>query len=540
MKLLRISALAFLLSVPALYAAYSPEVHLPKEKQTAARKGTMALKSLPRAVRQAYIAEKLGLCYLPNGGYAYQKEATSGTVEGVAASYYYAYTAAVFVGSDGRVYGLRETQKKKDARPQDDELVKRAQRAIYECSPESVFAGLSDEITQMCLKTAKNRLDALPQPVRDCFFAELDGLFYMPDGKSACSSFKGKYRANGTDVMIEFPEVYKGARFVDSNGVEQDYYDVLDNQRKSREVYGNAWTLAALCAELVGKEEVLRLYADEIKLMRKYRKDIDDHGAPKVDKKQQAAATQPKKPEVVRGVNALRSLPRQMREAYLAERMGLCFMSNGEPAYDDKWCISTREGLRVRHYSPKSGAHFIASNGKEYGLHESYDKKATNKQMLERLKKQATETVRGLFGADGDAILDACSKEIAEMAALTAKNRLSMMPAELRMAFLAEHLELMYLPGGKNAYTAGLGKWKVLGCGREAEWKRIDKQSRYMDASGKENIADQIISKYWAKYGSSWTLCKWCTILAGTKPLTEFFGSEVDAMRKYREEVTVE
>lgn len=535
MKHLLPAVLMLTLSGLPLHALYAPEVILPEEKMADMRKGTSALKSLPRDLREAYIAEKLGLCFLPTGGSAYQSKATDGTLEGIPAHYYYAYTAAVFVGSDGKVYGLRDTQKKKNGRPKDEEAVKRALKAIYGGNAEAVFSGLAEEITQMCVKTAKNRLDAMPQAMRDCYLAELDDLFYLPGGKNANTKKKGTTHVNGTDVIIEFDQIESGAKFVDSNGEEQDRGDVVDHQRKSRELYSSAWMLAHLCATLAGKDEILQIYPREVKAMRKYRKDINAYGAPKASKKPQQDAPQskPKKPEVSRCVSALSAMPRQMREAYLAERMGLCFMPTGSAAYDKSWIITTREGLRVRNYPAHSGARYVGSKGKEFDFYESIDKKSGK--ASERLKKLATEAIRGLYSSDEDAIIDAFSKDITEMTIRTAKDRLYTMPAPLRAAFLAEEGELIFMPDGSDPYTGNKGRTKVSGCDRELEWREYHEDAHFIDPSGKELSMKDDIPKHLRKHMDTWLLTKWCSQLAGKKAVLDIFADDVAAMRQHYE-----
>lgn len=524
---------AFQVCVGMLYGAYAPEVHVSDEKMVEVRKAINAMKSVSKVVRQAYMAERLGLCFLPNGGYAYQHHA----MEKDGVRFYYAYTASEFVGSDGKMYQLRATQAKAAGKSKQADAVKRVMSVVDSGSPEAVWAGFADEITQMCLKTAKNRLDVLPQDVRDCFIAQMAELLYMPDGKDAYTGRVKSTRANGTDIDMEYKEAHNGAKFVDSNGVVQDYYDMVGNRRSSREIYPRAWDLASLCGSLIGMEEVLRLYPDELKAMRKYRKDVETHGEPQITKKHQNETAQVKKPEAVRSVSALRAMPKLMREAYLAERMGLCFMASGAAAYEDRWVILTREGMRVRCYPAKSGARFVDSKGKENTLQTCQEKKAANPTGVERLKRVAADVVRGLYGSDEEAVLDSFSKDIEDLAVKTAKNRLFAMPKMMRAAFLAEEAELAYLPGGKSAYTDATINWRIDGCDRHGTSKKLHPDARFRDVYGKEYVFDSIMKKEWAKHEKTWLLCKWCSLIAGKDAILELFADEVAAMRKQYKEV---
>lgn len=516
-----------LLSALPVWAMYAPEINLPEERKAAVRKASAALKSLPRDVRESYIAEKMGLCFLPNGGSAYMRQSSD-------SKSYYAYTPSLFVGSDGKEYGLRDTQKKTESRARDAEAVKTALAVINTGSAEAVFAELAKEVTQMCNQTVKNRLKIMPQALRDCFLAELSRLVYLPGGKSAYTGKIASSRAPGSDVDIRHEVVCEGAKFVDSQGVEHGFHDVLEQQRDSRDLYRDAWALAALCKELVGVEEILLLYAEEVEAMRKYRKSIAAGATPVVDKKE--GSTQPRSPEANRCISAMRSMPKPMREAYLAEKMGFCYNHLGTPAYEDKWVITTREGIRVRHYPVRTDSRFMSSNGKECGYAESL-KKSSSKQGSDRLNKLAAEVMRGLFGGSEDAVIDAFSKDINEMAVRTAKNRLSSMPPVMRAAFFAEEAEMVFLPGGASGYTGKVGTWRVLGCRREASWNIVAPDARFIDAAGREHDITQVVQKEWRAHGQAWLLARWCTRVAGKEAVLGLFSAEISAMRKHYEAV---
>lgn len=537
LKIVYLAVLCLVCVVQFAAGNYAPKAEVPEGNQTNVRRAAAAFKRLPKIMRQAFIAERLGLCFQPSGGNIYARSASEFTTAGISVQGYYAYTPAVFVGTDGKVYRLRaatdSAKKHVDDKPRDRENLQFAVRFLYEGYPEAVFSKFSDEITQMCIRTAKNRLDVLPAYVRDAFLAELTRQLYVAGNGKVYSGEKKRLRINGTDTTIERDAVDPGAMFADSTGAEHDFCRLVHDEVDTRDLYRSAWDLSAFCVELIGAQAILELYADEVEAIKKFRRDVEEYGAPVVDEKKQTKVVAAKNPETSRSITALHSLPRTLREAYFAERLGFCFLPNGGDAYREDWLITTREGMRIQHYPTDERARFVDSKGKEFNLSEKLNKK-NYKQNADSLRKLATDAMRGIYSSAGDQVLKAFEKEIAEMALQTAKNRMSTFPPLLRSALLAETGKLLFLPDGDRVYTGKMHEWKIRSCQRVAKWPQYDANAHFIATDGKEYKMEDVMRQFRAKYEQRILLCKWCILLAGRGNVLACFANEVETMKKLR------
>ena len=505
-------------------AIYAPEYYVPDDAMPQIRKSIAALKTLPKPLRETYIADSLRLCFSPSGGsaYGYDKEKHGDR--------WFTYSTAHFVGSDGKVYPLWATANRKKEK-REEAAIAIAKKGMDDICAEAVFAGLADEVTEMCIKTAKNRLEIFPAAVRDCFIAEKAKLLYLPGGGNPYTGEKGTRKFYATNIVNDYDYVHSNTKFIDSKGVERDFHETL-KLLEQRNEYSNAWDLASLCVKLCGEEEFLFAYAKEWEAMKMFRKKVSD-GSFIASKNVDKETNNTKNSEIVTYVSALKGLPRQMREAYLAERLGLCFMPDGKAAYEENSHISTREGVRVSHYHAYNGARFIGSNGKEYDLYASMEKKSSHKQGVNRLNRLAKEVMKGLFGSAEDAVVDAFSKEVHEMFFCTAKNRLKCMPPLMQYALLAEEGDLLLMTDGRSAYTGKMSKWRVPGTRRVCDNRDAEPEARFYSPDGKMHEHRNIVQSNWERYGQSWLLVKWCIAYIGKDKILALYSKELKEMKAH-------
>lgn len=243
------------------WGEYAPEVHIAKEQLQDVKQGVQALKTIPKELRQACIAEKLGLLYMANGESAYSSRTKTSKREGV--RFYPVLPGARYIDAKGKEQEFETAIKSKTDRH--DRYWVRAKQAIYSAGPEAVFAEFSEEVTAMCLHLAKRKLSQMPQDMRAAFFAEIAGLL---KGANGGSGYAGECREHigGTDCYMTWSSPVKDATFIDANGESQSWIHFAD-ARKAKKIYGQAWTLSRWCCYLVGKDDVLKLFRDEVEAL---------------------------------------------------------------------------------------------------------------------------------------------------------------------------------------------------------------------------------------------------------------------------------
>lgn len=173
-----------------LPAAYAPNAEPPPGLKEEINKGVAALRALPKDLRQDCFAEKLGLLYMPNGDPAYGGKMVLNSKEQT--KYYPVRSTARFIAENGKSYDFYETlgkikqfgdtsNKYNKKNPRSQNWTK-AKQAIYLAGEEAVFAAFSEEITKLCLQTAKQRLLHMSPTMREAFLAENSGLLCPTEG----------------------------------------------------------------------------------------------------------------------------------------------------------------------------------------------------------------------------------------------------------------------------------------------------------------------------------------------------------------------
>lgn len=310
-----------------LHAAFKGgDTSIIKGKQKQKLKAAVsAVKSMPRIAREAFYAEMLGLSYKPDGA-----EAMKASSQGNSST----YRGSRFVGTDGKEHDWISEYSTTSS-----DKWEKAKALCKEVDVNTALAAFSGDITKMIHRTAKSLLDSMPVELRDCWLSEVGGLMYMKDGTPG---YTGKDHVDRSEAGYDVPHpaIAHGALFTDTKGEERDIYKLLGVHEKK---WLRRYNVLHACAMLVGKEEILNLYADEMKLMSRFHRkrtaDADPDAPP---------------PPSTETAASLKNWPEGAREAFLAERLGLCFMPGStEAAYDHRsW---------VRH-----GAHYIGADGKEY------------------------------------------------------------------------------------------------------------------------------------------------------------------------------
>ncbi len=159
------------------------------------------------------------------------------------------------------------------------------------------------------LRKAVASLKLLNREQREAALAEVYGLLFMPDGRSAYSSKTSyqtlvvKERTGSVRGRVPFRVVAQGAQFVGSEGKLYDFYAALP-ERGGTARKKEAWKQAKLYIHLAGKEAVKERFAEELALM-----------------------------EVQRAIGFLRRMSPALRQSLFAELLDLLYTDNGSLAF---------------------------------------------------------------------------------------------------------------------------------------------------------------------------------------------------------------
>lgn len=213
-------------------------------------------------------------------------------------------------------------------------------------------------------------------------------------------------------------------------------------------------------------------------------------------------------------VMAVKSLPKFTREAMFAERMGLCYMQNGETAYDSNHWI-------------RGDAYFIGSDGKEHDFWKEVNAYGTSnwQGMLDRISPLGVQTVFNAFAA-----------EITKIIHKNAAFHMKTIPAPLRDAWLAQMGGLLFLPDGSSAYT---GKDALLthDYGIRVRYDAYDEnEAAFADSQGNVYLRhnDEKLTPTWHIWENRFNTLSLCAQHVGIKEIVGQYNKEMAALRKAR------
>lgn len=524
----------------AARAEYAPQVHVDEYPKEEVQKGVRALRALPALWRDSFIAEMMGLLFLPNDA-AYEpglKQHPDGYPQ------YWIREGALLVSGTGRVYNhskdvleggaVRESAK---ARKQNTENWKTARLAMQVVGEETIFSFVARDVARVVQQTAKYHLKKMPAKLREELLAELAGLCYVPGGGSARSG-KLAWARLGTvsfNQKVESWELKSGALFMDSQGREQD----ISALRKRFAGSAASEELIRWCASLVGEKDILSLFPKEVKALRAaYEQRMQQLGVsadslpaepqapamrlsarlgalyrPGADTSRMSATY---RAELKAVVDYLKTLPKPARWAFIAERMGLLFMPQSGSVGLSNWGWM------------EDGSHFIGADGCEYDAPAELG--ALEKRGGRAEWNQCSDTVERL---GREVVFAELAEEVAELVLQNAKYEVEKMgeaqPVRRDM-FLAWLAGLLYTPEGelargKEAMVTGSHKQPI----RELQF---DTQSRFTDSQGNEWSMADVIEKYDHPHYDRWLILETCVHHLGSAAILALFPKELQRLRE--------
>ncbi len=312
------------------------------------------MSSLPKEKRLARIALAVGLYYLDH------REA--GCTDG------HLNPNTTFILPDGTKH-------------RGEEFVGEAPGLLQQIPHEAILKYYRGPIEQMAREVAKERFGEMPPVLRDLLRARLSRKLIKLDGSPAdigegVSTVQTFDRAWGVPMdAVDHQKTY----FKDAQG-QSIPYSIVDAYHAD---YGQTFRLVNLCAQILGKEETVKL--------------------------------------IPPGGGAVLTV--EQRYAWLAEKMGFCFTEDGTPAYQSE---RTTNGNAV----------YVDAQGKVRKLSEVPGKDSAG----------WTETTNTALAVGYDKFTAPYEEEIKRLAVQTSKYILTSMPPGLRQSWLAERNGFFFMP----------------------------------------------------------------------------------------------
>ena len=211
------------------------------------------LGSLSKSQRWFFMAERLGLLFMPQNG-----------AVGVQDSGWY-IVGAHFIGANGLEY---------DAHAELDVINNKGTRSEWNkytditerLGREVIFSQFPEEVAELVLQNAKYQLDKLAEEypeAREAILARIAQLEYLPDGQSQYVLKQWKWgRGNVVNEYMLLSSSIYSFHYMDTEGKEQRTADVCDRMNTGR------WTILLICAHHLGKDAILALCPEEVKKLR--------------------------------------------------------------------------------------------------------------------------------------------------------------------------------------------------------------------------------------------------------------------------------
>ncbi len=239
------------------------------------QKVTSYLRQMPRAQREAALAEMKGLLFMENGSSAYSSKKGSETVEvkqgrkviGKAkVPFRHVHQGAKFIGTDGKLYDFYAAQRSDKGRKTD--AWKQAKLHIYRAGADAAFTSFAEELRELEVQRGRYFLKQMSPELRAALFAEVLGLLYLEDGRDAYTG-RTLYSTIGGE-RVPYPEYREGAKFVDAQGKVHGIAEVRAAANERGKAWRTWWPGVKLNMHRAGQDAILAPFKAEIKAMKEY------------------------------------------------------------------------------------------------------------------------------------------------------------------------------------------------------------------------------------------------------------------------------
>ena len=231
------------------------------------QKVTSYLRQMPRAQREAALAEMKGLLFMENGSSAYSSKKGSEKVIGKAkVPFRHVHQGAKFIGTDGKLYDFYAAQRSDKGRKTD--AWKQAKLHIYRAGADAAFTSFAEELRELEVQRGRYFLKQMSPELRAALFAEVLGLLYLEDGRDAYTG-RTLYSTIGGE-RVPYPEYREGAKFVDAQGKVHGIAEVRAAANERGKAWRTWWPGVKLNMHRAGQDAILAPFKAEIKAMKEY------------------------------------------------------------------------------------------------------------------------------------------------------------------------------------------------------------------------------------------------------------------------------
>ena len=430
---------------------------------------------MPAQSRDAFLCEQLGLCFATDGSKVMGKGPSTTA------------SKAFFVGRSGRPISFMQAYKASPVWSKCYDV----NRRIDQTKPGALLSFLKKDVDRVVYNTAKYLMNEMPDDMRWSLLAMLDKKLYYQDGRSA--SEKPHEFSLDCDIKVSYWGDWPNSYFVGANGEEARVADARKKEERW-ERYFRWYDIVLRCANLVGNKDILALFPEEVKAMRKHYK-------------QRLAQVNEQKGEAnAEGIEALRRMSVALRRAWLAENMGFCYTQSDASAY-------------MAPHVANDNALFVDEQGKERKLSEV----ATDK-----MAPDWVAATKAALAVGHEQVATPFKEELKALAIQTATYILNAIGETPRYSWLAEMNHLIFNPNGQSAYPPDERIWSV-----ESGFKVQSSGVSY--AKNKNmfyNPQGKITQPSAGNTGESrWPMLYRCANVAGIEAINAAFKADVDAMR---------
>ena len=386
-----LGALALMSSVHTAWAGYKPvdvsDIQGEQRKQLAELARDVG--RMPAQSRDCFLCEQLGLCFAADGSQVmWCKENRLGTTA----------SKAFFVGRSGRPLPFAQAYK---GTPVWGKCYEKNHQ-INQTKPGALLSFFKKDVDRVVHNTAKYLMNEMPDDLRWSLLAMLDRKLYYQDGRSA-SEKKHEFSLEcGIKVSYYYGEGdYQNCYFVGANGEEAKVEDA--RRKKGHGERHDRWYHIVLrCANLVGNKDILALFPEEVKAMRRHYK----QRLTQVKEQKDATIN-----EAIEQADAmLQTLPSDAQERLIAEAAGMYYDPENYEHNGTDWKTGTIW---------TKGALYLGNGSKVYGPCNGGDAPVV-RELLRKVPHRV--------------ILERYAEPLKKMARYMARDRFQNMPGTLRDA----------------------------------------------------------------------------------------------------------
>ena len=430
---------------------------------------------MPAQSRDAFLCEQLGLCFAADGSQVmWCKKNRLGTTA----------SKAFFVGRSGRPLPFAQAIK---ASPVWSKCYE-ANYQINQTKPGAIFSFFKKDVDRVVHNTAKYLMNEMPDDMRWSLLAMLDRKLYYQDGRSASEKKVDFSLECGIKVSCWGGD-WANSYFVGANGEEAK---VEDARRKEGrwERYFRWYDIVLRCANLVGNKDILALFPEEVKAMRKHYK----QRLAQV-KEQQGEAN---KALLTAADEMLASLPNEdLKYAKIAAAIGLYYTNHAGPGHNGTYgWLNPNVTIYLPNGKKLSGRGNI--------MH------GTNPGILQQIPHEA--------------ILEHYREPITQMARHIAEDRFKEMPPIVRDLMRAELSGNLINADGSPAQDLGGGHSTIETHNRT--WKipviSVDKSKTFFVDSKGRKLPYSIFDQYIDSYGQTFRLIHLCDLILGRDEVLKY------------------